>query len=91
MSTNSTESGVVPDPKRLRSLAWAIARRPDLWWAAASLAVKHRRDGWWRRAPYLPVPDASWLAFRRETAFADPEGLPTPHELTEYLEWSATM
>ncbi len=72
-------------------LAAAVLKRPDLWPTALDALRRHRRARWWASAPFLPVPDGGWMAFRRETAFADARGLPTPAELVDYLEWLRTM
>ncbi len=66
----------------------ALAKRPDLWRTALRLARNHAPDRWWATKPYLPIPDASWMDFRFETAFADTEGRPEPHQFIEYLEWA---
>lgn len=67
--------------------AVALLRRPDLWRTAARVARVHAPTGWWRRKPYLPIPDDGWMDFRFETAFADVDGRPEPVQFIEYLEW----
>lgn len=68
--------------------ALALMKRPDLWRTAARLARTHAPDQWWKTKPYLPIPDASWMSFRFETAFADTSGRPEPEQFVEYLEWA---
>jgi hypothetical protein len=68
--------------------AAAVLRRPDLWRTAFRLARKHAPNRWWTMKPFLPLPDRAWMNFRFETAFADSEGRPEPHQLVEYLEWA---
>jgi hypothetical protein len=41
---------------------------------------------WWRRRPFLPVPDAAYVRFRIETAYG-PMGEATPDDVVRYLEW----
>ena len=44
--------------------------------------------GWWRRAPFLPLPAPEYLRFRIETAYGgagDQE--PRPADLLTYLRW----
>ena len=43
--------------------------------------------GWWRRAPFLPLPDPDYLRFRLQTQYGDPEHRPEPQDLVTYLEW----
>lgn len=75
-----------------RLAAWArvvvaVARRPDLW---ATGAVQVRRlapNSWWRRAPFLPLPDRAWMRFRLRTAYGDPDHVPEPADVVAWLEW----
>ena len=75
------------------ALAWlrvffAIAMRPGLWWVAARQSVRIARERWWRRAPFLPIPDRDYLRFRLETAYGEVTA-PRPADLVGYLEWCA--
>jgi hypothetical protein len=71
----------------LRAVA-AVARRPDLWVTATSTAASIVPRRWWRRFPYLPLPDAAWMHFRLETAYGgDGRGPVRPEDLITYLEW----
>ena len=67
--------------------ARAVAGRPALWWTAL---VQYRRllpDGWWRRRPFLPVPDPAMLAFRATTQYGDPAHPLEPDDLIAWLSW----
>jgi hypothetical protein len=66
----------------------AIAVRPALWWVAARQALRIARPGWWRHAPFLPLPDADYLRFRLETGYGEVL-VPPPGDLVSYLEWCA--
>ncbi len=65
----------------------AVLARPHLWVTALRVGRRHAPPGWWRRPPFLPLPDADWMSFRYETAFADGTGRPSPDEVVDYLEW----
>lgn len=65
----------------------ALALRPGLWATAAGQLVKLAPNQWWRRAPYLPVPDPSYFGFRLQTAYGDTEEAPPVDGLVTYLEW----
>jgi hypothetical protein len=67
-----------------RSVVLVLAR-PRLWPTAVRQAGRLARPGWWRRPPFLPVPDRDYLRFRLETQYGDAE--PDPHDLVTYLEW----
>ena len=64
----------------------ALVVRPRLWWVAVRQAMRVARPRWWRRAPYLPIPDGGYLRFRMETAYGDARA-PRPADLIAYLEW----
>jgi hypothetical protein len=69
-----------------RQSAVALGRRPSLWPTAARQARRLARPGWWRRPPFLPVPDPEYLRFRLETQYGS-DGEPTAEDLVTYLEW----
>lgn len=75
----------------MRSARWlgvvaAVLARPVLWPAAVRLVVRMAPRGWWRRRPWLPLPDRAYLRFRLVTAFG-PESTPQPAEVVSYLQW----
>jgi hypothetical protein len=65
----------------------ALLARPRLWPTAARQAVLLAPRGWWRRPPYLPLPDPDYLAFRMETMYGDRSHPPEPGAVLTYLEW----
>lgn len=75
------------------ALGWArigaaVAGRPRLWSTALRAGASLARRGWWRRAPFLPVPDRRWLRFRLETAYGgDGTAVPTVDDVITWLEW----
>lgn len=74
---------------RLGRCLLPLAARPDLWPSAVLTAATLVPRRWWGRAPYLPLPDRRWLAFRLETAYGDPEQLPEGDDLLAYLAWAS--
>ena len=67
-----------------------VARRPRLWPTALAQAGRLARPRWWRRPPFLPVPDRDYLRFRFETHYGN-AGEPEPLDLVRYLEWCRDM
>ena len=63
-----------------------VLRRPRLWPIALSQAVRLARPGWWRRPPFLPLPDPDYVRFRMQTAYGA-RGEPQPADLVAYLNW----
>ena len=66
----------------------AVARRPGLWLPALSAASAHVPSGWWRRPPFLPLPDRRWLRFRTVTAYGGDGTQPLrADDVVAWLEW----
>jgi hypothetical protein len=43
--------------------------------------------GWWRRPPFLPVPDAEIMRWRIAAAYGSSEATVDPADVVAYLEW----
>jgi hypothetical protein len=71
--------------------AAAVAGRPALWPAAVRQAVRLTPTGWWRRAPFLPVPDRGYLRFRALTQYGEAGHAPDPDDLVQYLRWCQAL
>lgn len=50
-----------------------------------------RRNRWYRRFPFLPVPSLRYLKWRFETAYGDLKIKPRLQELERYIKWSAAL
>ena len=69
----------------VRIVATVLAH-PSLWATALRQAARMTRPGWWRRPPFLPVPDPAYLRFRLETQYGT-DGTPDPGDVLVYLRW----
>lgn len=87
---------VADGPTRLRgrgrwrdlpALAAAVARRPALWGTALRQARRLAAPAWWRRPPFLPLPDPAYLEFRLLTQYGDAGARPRPDDVVTYLAW----
>jgi hypothetical protein len=65
----------------------AVARRPRLWAAALGQARRLAAPGWWRHAPFLPLPAPDYIRFRAVTQYGDPDHRPEPADVLDYLAW----
>lgn len=65
----------------------AVLARPDLWPTGLRVLTGHIRRRWWARAPFLPLPDPSHLAWRRFTLYGDSAHPIDAGDLVSYLEW----
>ncbi len=66
-------------------------RRPRVIPAMLGAAWAFRGRAWYRRFPFLPVPPASYMRWRMETAFGDAGAEPSMDDLERYLLWTARM
>ncbi len=46
-----------------------------------------RRRDWWKRAPFLPVPDRTYLRWRMYTAYADENAVPPLDDVVRFARW----
>lgn len=53
-----------------------------------SAAWVFRRRGWHRRFPFLPLPPASFLRWRLDTAYGDPDAVPPVDDVRRFLRWA---
>lgn len=66
----------------------AVVGRPGLWAIALRQARVLAEPGWWRRAPFLPLPPRDYLRFRLQTAYGgDGTGPIAADDLVGYLRW----
>jgi hypothetical protein len=85
-NTSQRRRSILPDAAAWIRAFLAIVVRPHLWAVAVRQATRIARPGWWKRSPFLPLPDAGYLRFRLVTAYGDTVA-PTPDDLVSYLEW----
>jgi len=65
-----------------------VLPHPSQWLTAVRQALRLAPPGWWRRAPFLPLPAPEYLRFRMETAYGGSgDQLPEPDDLVTYLRW----
>lgn len=73
---------------------WAVLRRPWLWWTAILQIVRLCPSGWWRSAPFLPVPRRDYIEFRLVTQYGGDweTGLnrARAEDVVDYLRWCRT-
>ena len=69
------------------NLAAAVGRRPDLWTEGVRTLLAVSPRNWWRKAPFLPVPDQAYADWRLVTAQGDSSTPLDPNDLILYLEW----
>jgi hypothetical protein len=86
----SPAMSTTPGPRFWSAATIAVVRRPRLWPTAVVQARRLARPQWWRRPPFLPLPERDYLLHRLETQYGrDHE--PEPHDVVAYLEWCRDM
>ena len=79
------------DPTLYLRIAAQAIRRPGMIPYLLRAAWAFRARDWYRRPPFLPLPPRSYLRWRLDTAYGDPDANPPAEELHRYLVWSARM
>lgn len=70
------------------SLAARALVNPALARDLLTVAWRFRRRGWFRRAPFLPVPSRQYLTWRMYTAFGDHHAVPSVEDVIRYARWA---
>jgi len=69
----------------------SVVIRPGLWVTACIQAARLMPNGWWRRAPFLPIPPDDYVEFRLVTQYGGNEGSVRPSvrsiDVVDYLRW----
>lgn len=71
----------------LGGLTVRIIRDPSLLPALALLAWRFRKREWYRRFPFLPYPDPTYLRWRMHTAYGDERSVPPARDVERYARW----
>ena len=61
--------------------------RPTLAIDLVRVAWRFRSRGWWRRPPFLPLPDREYVRWRMYTAYGDADAVPPVEDLVRYARW----
>ena len=64
----------------------AVLVRPHLWITAGRQLFVLAPRGWWRRAPFLPVPAREYVSFRTHTQYGSGRAEPDVYDVIDYLE-----
>ena len=74
---------------RLSSLLAARSLlRPALAVALLRVAWRFRTRHWYRRFPFLPLPDATYVRWRMYTAYGDYDAIPPASDVERYARWA---
>ena len=77
------------------SLAATLAARavvsPGIALDLLSLAWSMRRRGWYRVAPFLPLPPREYTQWRMYTAYGDENAVPPAEDVLRFARWRREM
>ena len=89
MSGDDTWAGRYPG--RWGALALRLAARallrPTLARDLVAATWAFRRRGWFRRPPFLPLPDRDYLRWRMYTAYGDEGAVPPTEDVVRFARW----
>jgi hypothetical protein len=69
-------------------LALRSIRHPRLASDLIRIAWRFRSRAWYRRFPFLPIPDSSYLRWRMYTAYGDYDAVPSVTDVERYARWA---
>ena len=67
--------------------AIALCLHPRLWATAIRQIFVLAVDDWWKRPPFLPLPDRAYLRFRMQTMYGDADAGAESKDVITYLHW----
>ena len=71
----------------LRLGARAVTQ-PSLAVDLVRVAWRFRPLDWWRRPPFLPIPDRQYVQWRMYTAYGDHHAVPSVDDAVRYARWT---
>jgi len=55
------------------------------------VAWRFRARAWYRRPPFLPLPDRTYVRWRMHTAYGSHDAVPPTEDIVRYARWARTM
>jgi hypothetical protein len=71
-------------------LTLRAVRRPRLAVDLVRVTWRFRSVGWYRRFPFLPLPDPTYVRWRMYTAYGDYNAIPTVTDVERYARWAGS-
>jgi hypothetical protein len=75
-------------PRLALALTWRGIRNPATGLALVRVGWRFRRREWYRRFPFMPVPDAAYVRWRMYTAYGDERIVPPANDVVRYARWA---
>ena len=74
--------------KLIGALTWRAMRNPRTAVALMRVGWRFRSRDWYRRFPFLPMPDRQYLRWRMYTAYGDEQIVPAADDVVRYARWA---
>jgi hypothetical protein len=65
----------------------AVVVHPSLWLVALRQWRRTTPHGWWKHAPFLPLPSGDYVRFRLVTQYGSVDHRIEPVDVLNYLSW----
>ena len=59
--------------------------------ALLTVAWRFRRNRWWARAPFIPLPARDYVRWRMYTAYGDHDAIPPVADVIRYARWAVRI
>lgn len=79
--------GASPWLRLLAALSARALLNPGVARDLLAMSWAFRRRSWWRSAPFLPLPDREYLAWRLHTAYGDELEVPPVGDVLRFARW----
>jgi hypothetical protein len=56
--------------------------------ALVRVGWRFRSRDWYRRAPFLPLPDRTYVRWRMHTAYGRDDAVPSADDIVRYARWA---
>lgn len=70
------------------ALIGRAVRDPRLAGSLVRVGWRFRARGWWRRFPFLPIPERDYVRWRMYTAYGDADAIPPADDVARYARWA---
>ncbi len=79
--------GLLAGTHRAVLMLVALLLHPELWVTAIRQVVRIAPRYWWKKPPFLPLPEPDYLRFRMETQYGSEHAAIDAADLITYLRW----
>jgi hypothetical protein len=75
-------------PRLALALMLRSLRNPAVGVSLIRVGWRFRRRSWYKRAPFLPLPDTTYVRWRMHTAYGRDDAVPPANDVIRYARWA---